>query len=492
MDNSTLHLIEQSDEFHLGSRTRKLAQLLFIFICVETIFSIPYRSVYLATHSRKQSWTAAIFACILAAIAFRFRSPILSVVRGLFESKWIGSKRWLRLWLAVGLILRLAWVLLFPVTLKSDGLVYFYGAESLAAHHYPGAGWPMGLPLFLAPFFMVFGSHEWVTSLCALLLFIGTYLVGYRLAKDLCNEAAAGLTGMILAIWPGYLTTTGVNQKEVLLALILPAAMLLYLRSAQKPTMRWRFAVLAGVLLGFAALTQPGILLFPAVIYFYEWLREKRFWLAVGRMAVFSLAMLIAILPWTLCNYLEMHRVVLISMNGGSVFYRANNPLANASYSPEGEIPLPANKVAADREGYKAGGQWIVHHPLSFAVLATRKQVAYLGDDGIGIYETFKRDLQPSTKWYAAAKALCSVFWLALWSLLLLASLRLFKMRQWKDWYGLCFLPLVYQWIIDSVFESGSRHHIAYVAFVAVLVGIVLNSTGQEPVFKKDVIKAKS
>ena len=46
--------------------------------------------------------------------------------------------------------------------------------------------------------------------------------------------------------------------------------------------------------------------------------------------------------------------LVLISTNGGSVFYRANNLLANASYSPEGQEPLPKDEFAADKKGYKA------------------------------------------------------------------------------------------------------------------------------------------
>ena len=34
--------------------------------------------------------------------------------------------------------------------------------------------------------------------------------------------------------------------------------------------------------------------------------------------------------------------------------HRANNPLANASYSPEGQEPLPKDEFAADKKGYKA------------------------------------------------------------------------------------------------------------------------------------------
>ena len=41
------------------------------------------------------------------------------------------------------------------------------------------------------------------------------------------------------------------------------------------------------------------------------------------------MAMLLAILPWTMRNKLVLHHFVLVSTNGGSIFYRANNPKAD-------------------------------------------------------------------------------------------------------------------------------------------------------------------
>ena len=240
--------------------------------------------------------------------------------------------------------------------------------------------------------------------------------------------------------------------------------------------MCWPLLAGAGIFVGFATLTQPSCMLFPFVILIIELIRRTSLLAGLGRTMAFGLAMLIVILPWTYRNEHVVGRFILITANGGSVFYRANNPLANASYSPEGEIHLPDNVYEADRVGYAEGKKWIAHHPAAFAALVVRKQIVYLGDDGIGIYETLKRGLRPSEGLYAGAKALCSAYWLALWLILLMASGKLFAKNPWWIWYGLCFLPVVFQWAIDSVFESGSRHHISDVAFFAVLVGIALSS----------------
>jgi hypothetical protein len=105
-----------------------------------------------------------------------------------------------------------------------------------------------------------------------------------------------------------------------------------------------------------------------------------------------------------------------------------------------------------------------------------RKQVVYLGDDALGPYESLKRDLDPSVALYASAKGISDLYWLALWTVLLLGFPLLFRLGNWQLWYGLLFLPLVYQWVIDSIFESGPRHHVPYVALISLLVGMVAGS----------------
>ena len=52
----------------------------------------------------------------------------------------------------------------------------------------------------------------------------------------------------------------------------------------------------------------------------------------------------------------------------------------------------------------------------------------------------------------------------------------LFRLRSWPLWFGLCFLPQLYQWAIDSVFESGSRHHLGYIGLLSVGVAMVMST----------------
>jgi 4-amino-4-deoxy-L-arabinose transferase-like glycosyltransferase len=477
-----------------------LAKAAFVLFCIEALFSISYRSVYLFRQSVSQGWIAGI--CVLAAIGICFvvRQPILLALGRLLKVPTVGNKAWLTFWLIFGLVLRMAWVWRFPVTLKSDNLAYFQFATTMS-HWQTGTGahWPPGFSLFLAPFFMVFGAHQWVAQLCALLFFVATYLLTYALAKRIQGGLTSRIAPMLISIWPGYFTLAGINCKEAYLAVLVPAAVLLYLKAfdggsapgsglgrssdsgALVAATRFRlgFLIGAGLCMGLAALTQPGYMLFPAVILAVEMLRGSSVLRAIGRTAVFSIAVVAAISPWTCRNYLVFHRIVLISTNGGDVFYRANNPLADANYSAEGEISLPKDEFAADKLGYKLAEDWIERHPIDFGGLMVRKQVVFLGDDALGAYETLKRDLNPSVAFYASVKGISNLFWLAVWTVLLFGFPLLFRHSDWRLWYGLLFLPLVYQWAIDSLFESGPRHHVPYIALIGVLVSMVLSSAVQ-------------
>ncbi|MGB7985167.1 MAG: glycosyltransferase family 39 protein [Terracidiphilus sp.] len=465
-----------------ASRVRRLAQVIFVLLCVETLFSLPYRSIYLLRQSAFQAWIAAILVLIIICACFAIRKPILRTMGHLLLAPSISNKLWLSFWLIFGLALRLLWALCFPVTLTSDNLIYFDVAAKMAfGQNIASVFNPPGLSLFLAPFIMVFGARAWVPLLCALLLFVATYFFTYALAARIQGGLAARIAPLLVAVWPCYFTLVGVNSKETLLAALVPAALYFYLKASgpKEEKFHWGYVIAAGLCMGFAALTQPGYLLFPSVLAGFELLRFRGLLKAAARVTVFVVAMLATVLPWTYRNYLVFHRVVLISTNGGSVFYRANNPNANAQYEPENQAPLPQDEFEADKQGYKMADEWIMHNPRAFAVLMVRKQVVFLGDDAMGAFETLKFHIDHPSRFYAPAKAISNLFWLVFWTVLLLGFPILFSLESWRIWFGLLFIPFLYQWAIDSVFESGPRHHVPYVALLAVLAGMVLNSASQ-------------
>ncbi len=470
--------------------SRAVARLLLTGLCLETAFAVPYRSVYLAVSNARLAWVAGLLVVGLTFLAYAFRRPVLTFCAR--WSDWQPARGWFAAWLGLGILLRIAWASVLHTRPSGDGLIYYRIAETLSREHrYGGGGFPPGLPLFEAPFLAVFGGHAWVTTLCTLLLFVGFFLVLKNLAQRLGGERVAAPACAMVAIWPNNVAMSGTNAKEALLALLVTASFLLYVMSREARGMaRTGWLVGAGLLTGCAALTQPAYLLFPAVILVAELLGQRRWTRVLGRTTVFSLAMLLTILPWSYRNYRHYRRFVLITTNGGNVFYRANNPKANAQYIPQGAEALPKDDFAASETGYRLGKLWIRQHPGDFAALMVRKQVVYLGDDSDCVYESMKRDRQPSALVYAGCKMVCNLLWLGVFVFLFAVSPSWFRAVPWRPIYAVCVLPLLYQWCIDSVFEAGARHHGPYLGLIAILVASAFTSGARSGIADADSTRA--
>lgn len=452
-------------------------------LCLEIVFAVPYRSLYLLTGSVPLSWVAGLAFVLVALGGYTARARIEGWASTRMEA-WAPGRRWFAGWWVAGLLLRLGWAALLRVQPGGDGLTYWQEATILTTQHrYDGVFFPPGLPLFEAPLLMLFGVHTWVATLYTLITFSLIFYLVRQLGTRIGHRRVAGLACALVAIWPNNIACAGTNDKEELLAVLITGAFLLFLRSREAHG--WsRVALLfvAGLLTGGATLAQPAFLMFPAVIFGNEvfWSPRTAGGLVRGldRSLVFALGLLLAVAPWTYRNYRVYHRMVLVTVNGGSVFFRANNPKANAQYVPEPPKELRKDPFTASEEGYREGKRWIRENPAAFAMLAIRKQVVFLGDDTTGIYESLKRDRQPSAILYAGLKMLANLFWVAIFGFVFVASSWMFRTGRWRIWYGICVLPLMYQWFIDSIFEAGSHHHNAYFGLVAILLAIAFVSAG--------------
>jgi len=306
-----------------------------------------------------------------------------------------------------------------------------------------------------------------------LILFVLTVLVVHKLAGYVLDEGSSRLATLLIVFWPTYFTSSALPSKEMLVLLLLPASLLAYYvsgeRSQRGDIAGW--AILSGLLLGFASLTQPSVMLFPAVFAAYEWLRHENLFRGGLRLVCALLAMIVVVFPWTLRNRNVLGAWVPISTNGGDIFYRANNPLATGGYTVRGETDLEGmDELTRGRVGYELGEQWVRHDPGQFLALAFRKQMLFLGDDAQGAYETFKRGNTTGGARYAVWKGLSNLHWWLLWFLILtgLFGSRMEGFRRAPALAGLM-LSVMYLYAIHSVFESGSKYHLPLTAFIAIL-----------------------
>lgn len=455
----------------------------FAGIIVLALFSIPKLSLTLlgGEISSLGTVSGAAAAGLLLFFVWRHHSWLAALIqRPIHNLTRIPVTVWLISLIVMGVLLRYMWAVSFPAPLSSDGATYFGLAERLLKFGYYRdavgnyAYWPPGYPFALYAVFMLTGAKTWVIVLINLLAYSLSILIAWRLAQLLFNEAVARFSTLIVALWPNAIFSTVVAGKEMLLVLLLPLALLLYMYSTRSVKQGGIFSLLTGATLGFASLTQPSLLLFPAVLALYEYLTSDKWSKSAIRMAIILLGMSVVITPWAVRNYSIFNAPVLISTNGGDVFYRANNPLATGGYTPVGERDLwQYGEIERNKLGYQWAKEWIVANPASFLVLAVKKQILFLGDDANGVYETLKRGLGITDLRYPLIKALSNAYWLAIW-ILLLIMLRRYHSTGAADNPAviLLMLSVIYFFAIDSVFESGSRHHLPLIVILSTLASM--------------------
>jgi len=248
-------------------------------------------------------------------------------------------------------------------------------------------------------------------------------------------------------------------------------------------------ACCAGIALGVAILAQPGVLpLLVAVPICYRFaigdLGSHRY---VARVALVVGGAAIIVTPWVVRNCAVFDGAFCgISTNGGSVFYRANNPNASGIYTSERGSPLEGlAEVDKNRRGYELGRQWIAAHPLDAAKLTMQKLVAYLGGDIHGAYwgvlratggdeeEAFRTASAARMVTYRLASGVSLVYWVLL---AVFCAQALWRGPPAGSLVGDVLVPLFYPFVcgaaVYGIFESGDRQHMFAVGPLIVLAAV--------------------
>jgi 4-amino-4-deoxy-L-arabinose transferase-like glycosyltransferase len=190
----------------------------------------------------------------------------------------------------------------------------------------------------------------------------------------------------IAALYPPLVSPPSYALSETIYgAVALGAAFALQVSVDRSPEARTRpgdiaRALLAGALVGAAALVRPAMLLFVPLAA--AWLLFRRRLVV----AVVLLAAIVAVIaPWTLRNWHVYDRFVLIASEGGVTFWTGNHPLAR------GEGDLAANPdlkraelafrqahsglspEALEPLYYREAFSWMAAHPLDWTRLLARK-----------------------------------------------------------------------------------------------------------------------
>ena len=210
--------------------------------------------------------------------------------------------------------------------------------------------WSPGAPLlYAASFYATGGAREGTARIVEALLGVAAilvvFLLGHRLGEAAgsrvgprLGSAVGLLAATAVAVYPPFIHSTGELMSEPPAILTLPAAVLAFLWAGERERSPGAW-LLPGLLFGLTAMFRPEYLFVGAAFVVLATLCPvlARGWSSgwkpgLAGAALFLVALLLPILPWTIRNVDVLGRVVPISTGSGKALYVGTYLPADGEY----------------------------------------------------------------------------------------------------------------------------------------------------------------
>lgn len=204
--------------------------------------------------------------------------------------------------------------------------------------------------LHLAIIYKLFGYHPLVARLFyAVLGTIVVFLV-YKLGRRLFGETAGLLAGACAAIYSYLILYSATLLTETPFIFFLLLALNAAYETAETGSRRW--LMMLGVSLAGTILFRMGVFPFVPVLLLWAYFTSRcsshplRVWHLLMPIAI----IVIAILPWTIRNYLLFDRFMLLESQFGHVLWNSNHPDQGISFRGSWVAPIPEDVLALNNE----------------------------------------------------------------------------------------------------------------------------------------------
>jgi 4-amino-4-deoxy-L-arabinose transferase-like glycosyltransferase len=254
----------------------------------------------------------------------------------------------LALIVVLGLGLR-ASAVVHPVANPADDSHAYYGlAKALyeegsfgGPEFHDSSDWSPGAPLlYAASFYATGGAREGTARIVEALLGVAAILVVFALGERLGGRGTARgrWTGLLaalgVAVYPAFIHSTGELMSEPPAILTLPASVLAFLWAGEKE--RWWGWLVPGFLFGLTAMFRPEYLFVAAVFVVLAairiWAAQRGARPALAGAGALLVAILVAVVPWTIRNLIVLERLVPISTGSGKALYVGSYYPADGEY----------------------------------------------------------------------------------------------------------------------------------------------------------------
>jgi 4-amino-4-deoxy-L-arabinose transferase-like glycosyltransferase len=222
----------------------------------------------------------------------------------------------------VALAVRLAFLYRVPVLLTGDSQSHFLPAFDLIHGNTfdPELRRPPGYALFAAGTMLLLGEDLRAITFVQQVLGVATALLAYGLGRVTFGRASGLLAGLLVAL-NGALIVSGQSiMTETLFTFVLLGVLLVLLQAGRSGRYAW--ALLAGILLGVAALVRPVaqilVLLVPLTFLLYD----RRLWPILRGTVLVGVGVLLVMGPWMLRNASEHGTLSAAGGRGRSLIAR--------------------------------------------------------------------------------------------------------------------------------------------------------------------------
>jgi len=222
-------------------------------------------------------------------------------------------------------------------------LIFFLATDPIVFHKYPyfaqriSEGFDIGerildlspLYLYINLFIYKIYGKNWEV-LAVLQIFLGSLncLLIYFIGEKILGRAVGLIAAFVLLLY-GNLTVVELTLEPESFVLLFNSLLVLILIQNQAETAptknSWRW-LLAGVVIGLAAITKANALLLLPVALVWVWQKHPSPARAIKAMLLVTAGTVLLISPITIRNYVKFQDFILLTADSGKVFFHGNGP----------------------------------------------------------------------------------------------------------------------------------------------------------------------
>jgi 4-amino-4-deoxy-L-arabinose transferase-like glycosyltransferase len=245
-----------------------------------------------------------------------------------------------------------------------------------------------GFPFALAGVYALFGDRNYLAAhlfFCVVGAALSVFT--FLLAREVADETTALVAAAFVAVYPNLAYYAIHFASEPLFTLLLTMSVWVLLRGWRAGG--WSSLIIAGLLLGLAALVRPAAFYFLPFFVVAFLARYRRLVPTIVGVIAMGIGILVPIVPWAVRNHEVHDRYLLLASNGGSTFWGANNQLVLDEPELHGtwistermadekqRVRGIANEVSRDSAEWAMGKTFLKQHATAIPRLAWYKLVA--------------------------------------------------------------------------------------------------------------------